>query len=89
MALEQDPCIPTFELQSRNYIIYCFAFSLVHGETIQARIVRHSTIRNYVTAAVQLHTERTMPYTYKAPIDYISLVLNALKNTSSNQIDVK
>ena len=79
MELDQDPCLPHHSLQARNYLIACFAVSLIRGETIQSRKIRHATIRNYVNAAVGLHTDRQLPSPKHADIDYISIVLKAIK----------
>ena len=79
MELNQDPCLPHHSLQARNYLIACFAVSLIRGETIQSRKIRYATVRNYITAAVGLHTDRQLPSPYHANIDYISIVLKAIK----------
>ena len=49
------------------------------GETIQGRSIRHATIRNYVNAATKLHCGRDLPSPYGADIDYITVVLKAVK----------
>jgi hypothetical protein len=71
--------MPHHDIQARNYLISCYAVSLIQGETILRRKIRHATIRNYVKAATTLHRDRDLPSPYGAPIDYISLVLNAVK----------
>ena len=79
MDLDQDPCLPHQDIQARNYLIACFAVSLVRGETINSNKIRHATVRNYVNAAASLHTDRKLPSPYSAPIDYITIVLKAIK----------
>ena len=79
MDLDQDPCLPHQDIQARNYLIACFAVSLVRGETIHSRKIRHATVCNYVNAAASLHTDRKLPSPYSAPIDYITIVLKAIK----------
>jgi len=79
MELGQDPCLPHHSLQARNYLIACFAVSLIRGETIQSRKIRHATVKNYVNAAVGLHTDRQLPSPKHADIDYVSIVLKAIK----------
>ena len=79
MDLNQDPCLAHHDIQARNYLIACFAVSLIRGETILSRSIRHTTIRNYVNAACGLHRDRDLPSPYNAPKDYISIVLKAVK----------
>ena len=79
MNLDQDPCLPHQDIQARNYLIACFAVSLIQGETIHSRKIKHDTIRNYVNAAASLQTGRKFPSPYSAPIDYITIVLKAIK----------
>ena len=79
MELNQDPCLPHHDIQARNYLIACFAVSLVRGETLKGRSIRHATIRNYVNAAAHLHKDRDLPSPHSAPCDYITIVLKAVK----------
>ena len=78
VELGDDPCLPHQNLQARNYLIACFAISLIRGETLLARKVRHRTLRHYVKAACKLHTDREMPSPRSANIDYIKTVLDAV-----------
>ena len=79
MDLNQDPCLAHHDMQARNYLLACFAVSLIRGETLQGRSIRHATIRNYVNAAAALHRDRNLPSPYSAPTDYISIILKAVK----------
>ena len=79
IALNQDPCLPTHNIQARNYLVACFAVSLIRGETIQGTKVRHATLRKYAKAVVLMHKDRDLPSPYGAPVDYITIVLNAVK----------
>ena len=79
MSLDQDPCQPKQPIQARNYLLACYAVSLTMGETIHDRTIRHATIHNYVNAAAKLHRDRDLPSPYGADIDYISMVLKAVK----------
>ena len=79
MDLNQDPCLAHHDMQVRNYLLACFAVSLIRGETLQGRSIRHATIRNYVNAAAALHRDRNLPSPYSAPTDYISIILKAVK----------
>ena len=83
IELNQDPVLPGHDIQARNYLIACFAVSLVRGETIKGKHIRHGTIRNYVNAACTLHRDRELPSPYGAPHDYISIVLKAVKKFES------
>ena len=78
IELQQDPILPHHPLQARNYLIACFAVSLIRGETIKGQSIRHATIRNYANAACKLHTDRGQPSPYGAQHDYISIVLKAV-----------
>ena len=71
--------MPNQDIQARNYVIACFAVSLVRGETLKGRHIRHATIRNYVAAACALHRDRDLPSPYGAPRDYITIVLRAVQ----------
>jgi hypothetical protein len=78
MVLNQDPCMPSHTLQARNYLFACFAVSLIRGETIQGRLIRHATVWNYVTAAIHLHIDRSLPSPHHAETNYIKIVLKAI-----------
>ena len=79
MELNQDPCMPSHTLQARNYLVACFAVSLIRGETIQGRNIRYATVRNYVSAAVGLHVDRQLPSPHLAHVNYIIMVLKAIQ----------
>jgi hypothetical protein len=80
MDVTGDPLLPQHDLQARNYLIACFAVSLSRGETLQNRgAIMHATISKYVQAVCKLHKDRTYVSPYKAPIDFISIVLKAVK----------
>jgi hypothetical protein len=74
-----DPCLAREDIQARNYLLACYAVSLIRGETIKRRNIRHATIRNYISAACNLHRDRRLPSPYQAPKDYITIVLKAVK----------
>ena len=79
MELNEDPCLATYDIQTRNCLIACFVVSLIRGETIQSRRICHATIQNYVKAVAALHKDRDLPSPYSAPDDYITIVLKAIK----------
>ena len=79
MLGNDDPVLPDLPLQARNYFIACYAVSLVHGETLLSKRIMHATMKKYVKAAIALHRDRDLPSPYSAPIDYIDIVLKAVK----------
>ncbi|KAL7524868.1 hypothetical protein ACHAXR_000751, partial [Thalassiosira sp. AJA248-18] len=79
IKLGQDPCLPSHPLQARNYLIACYAVSLVRGDTLKHKAIRAGTIRGYVKAVCKLHTDRHLPSPYSAPTDYIAIVIKAVK----------
>ena len=81
-----DPCLAQEDIQARNYLLACYAVSLIRGETILRRNIRHATIKNYLSAACNLHRDRQLPSPYQAPKDYINIVLKAVKKYE-DQVD--
>ena len=80
MDIVEDPLLPHYNIQARNYLIACFAISLAKGETLQNRgSIKAATISKYVQAAVKLHLDRTMDNPHGAATDYIDVVLKALR----------
>ena len=79
VGLVDDPCLPEYDIQARNYLIACFAVSLIRGETILKRQIKHATINGYVKAAVKLHIDRELPSPHHAKTNYIDIVLKAVK----------
>ena len=75
--------------QARNYVLACYAVSLVRGETILNIRIRYKTLKNYLNAAIKLHTQRSghqggqkverLPNPYNAKVDYIDIVLKAVR----------
>ena len=76
-------------LQARNYVLACYAVSLVRGETLLNIRIRYKTLRNYVNDAIKLHTQRSgkhggqqderLPNPHNAKVDYIEIVLKAVR----------
>ena len=75
-----DPCMPNIPLKSQNYFLACYATSLVQGESITGIAVRSRTITNYIKSACALFKKRELASPLHSDIDYISVVVNALKN---------
>jgi hypothetical protein len=43
-----DPCLESSPLQTCNYIIACYAITLIQGETIKGLRFRHATLMGYI-----------------------------------------
>ena len=67
------------DVQVRNFILACYAISLVNGETILSRKIRHATLKNYLSVAAKCHMDQGLPSPRSAPIDFIKTVLAAVK----------
>ena len=66
--------------QARNYLLACYAVSLVKGDTIRGRILRHKTIKKYLDAAVKLFVRRGIADPRKAvDTDLVKIILDAVK----------
>ena len=74
-----DPCMATCPLQARNYIIACYAVALIQGENIKGLRLRHATLMGYVRRALQLHKDRQLPPPTSAPVNYISIMTDAVR----------
>jgi len=77
-----DPCCPTSPLQARNFILACYAVSLIRGETLKGDgfFIRHATLMGYISQAVRCHTDRLLPSPRTGvPIDYVSLMTDAVR----------
>ena len=74
-----DPCTPELPLQGRNWIIACYAVSLLRGRTITGVRIRHATLLGYIKQAVTLHIDRGLPNPQHVDINYIKVMTNAVK----------
>ena len=77
-----DPCCPSSPLQARNFILACYAVSLIRGKTIRGEgfFIRHATLMGYINQATRCHTDRQLPSPRTGvPIDYISLMTDAVR----------
>ena len=74
------PVLVTWQhLQTRNFVIACYAVSLTTGKTLLNKRVRHDTLKGYVRMAIKCHTDRRLPSPRLADTDYISVVLDAVR----------
>ena len=74
-----DPCLASSPLQARNYVLACYAVALIQGETIKGLRLRHATLMGYIRCALQLHRDRNLPNPLGAPVNYISLMTDAVR----------
>jgi hypothetical protein len=75
----EDPCAADEDLQTRNFILACYAVSLVEGETILARKIRYATLKGYLAQVVELHTQRNLPSPRSAEMDFVKVITDAVK----------
>jgi DNA-dependent RNA polymerase auxiliary subunit epsilon len=74
-----DPCAELEDLQARNFIIACYAVSLVQGETIRATPIRHATLKGYIAQALECHAQRKLVSPLTAEVDFIKIISNAVR----------
>ena len=77
MGLE-DPGMPSQPKEARNYLLACYAVSLIQGGTILGTPIRHQTVVNYLTAAYKLLRDRKLRFDSKE--DYVAIILKALNS---------
>eukprot|EP00978_Attheya_sp_CCMP212_P023123 scaffold70121_cov55-Attheya_sp.AAC.3 len=53
-----DPVMAKADQDDRNYVLACYASSLIHGETILARTIKTDTIKRYLYAAASFSLAR-------------------------------
>ena len=71
------------DLQAHNFVLACYAVSLTTGETLLCRKIRHDTLKGYIRMAVKCHTDRNLPSPRRADIDYVSVILDAVRKYQS------
>ena len=74
-----DPCLASSPIQARNYIIACYPVDLIQGENIKGLQLRHAMLMGYIRCTLQLHRDRHLPNPQGAPVNYISLMTNAVR----------
>ncbi len=67
------------DIQARNFLLACYAVSLVRGETILSRRLRHATLKGYLKMACTCHTDQGLPSPRTAPTDFVKIVLDAVQ----------
>ena len=71
-----DPCMPSMPVQSRNFVLACYAVSLIQGESILAKHIRSKTVKLYIKAAKALFRQRQLPTTPTLDTDYIKVIIH-------------
>lgn len=66
-------------LDARNYVLACYAISLIQGQTIHGGEVRHATLRGYINAVRDLHQDRKLPDPLSVEKDLVSPLLSAVQ----------
>ena len=66
------------DLQTRNFILACYAVSLMQGETIHTGWVWYSTLLGYLTQALP-YTQSGLPHPWSADVDFIKIITNTFK----------
>jgi len=71
-----DPVMTSQPAEARDYFLACYAVSLVQGETIRGKLIRYSTIKNYLKAAYELFGN----ITYESGNTFVKIILDAVQN---------
>ena len=82
----RDPVLPGQKLQAANYLIACYAVSLLRGETILCKKVKYITVKKYIKVANRLRLDRDEDSAYHAPSITFHSLLRPFKNTRSRRI---
>ena len=61
--------------QARNYLLACYAVSLVQGQIILGRTVWLHTVTNYLKYAYTLFKNRKITFLLVLDTDYIQLII--------------
>jgi len=76
-----DPCCPSSPLQACNFILACYAVSLISGKTIKSNIffIRHATLMGCIQQASRCHMDCQLPSPHmKVPINYVSIMTDVV-----------
>ena len=71
-----DPIMRHQPTTARDYFLACYTVSLVQGETIRGQLIKHSTIRKYLTQAYILFGE--LPCT--SELKFTDTILTAVQD---------
>ena len=74
-----DPCTLELPLQGHNWVIACYAVSLIRGHTITGARICHAMLQGYSKQAMSLHIDRGFPNPHQVDINYIKVMTNTVK----------
>ena len=77
----RDVCLQSYSEQARNYFIACYAVSLFQGQTINGKLIKLATVRQYLKEVYALFEARKCKW--HSDDDYIKLVLDSVKSYES------
>lgn len=75
----EDPCMPDKPCQARNYVIACFAVSLIQGQSIKGTPIRSRTVKNYIKDTYDLFRERKISFLPIDDTDYVDLIIKTVQ----------
>ena len=73
-------------LEARHLLLACYTVHLIQGNTINHTRIKHNTLRGYLSAAVSVHNNRTLPDPRDPTLlkeDLITPLLQAVKSYES------
>ena len=79
MSLD-DPCMPNSSAETRNFVLACYAVSLIKGHTLLGKPVRLATVQHYLKGAYALFTKRNKSLEIKiTSTDHIKIITDSLQ----------
>jgi hypothetical protein len=73
-----DPCVAYQKLHAMNFILACYAVSLVQGETIHTQCIHHVALLGCLSQAISFHTQCGLLHLHSADIDFIKIITDAV-----------
>ncbi len=70
-----DPAMTNQPPEARDFFLSCYTVSLAQGETLNGTLIKHSTIKNYLTAACEVFG--SLPYT--SDHKFVATILKSIK----------
>ena len=75
--------MPNQSVEVRNFVLACYAVSLILGETILGTQIRAKTVQNYVDDAALLFRIRRLPWIPLLSTDHVKLIITTLTKYES------
>ena len=75
--------MPDQSVEVRNFVLACYAVSLILGETILGTQIRAKTVQNYVDDAALLFRIRRLPWIPLLSTDHVKLIITTLTKYES------